>query len=84
MINMDNDNRARLRVSALIYCMVNAVIFGVGVISILSIPALARYSLLLMPAAVVASLAYRRATGMVHRALDDDALPKANSAHWNR
>ena len=35
---MDNDNRARLRVAALIYCMVNAVVFGVGAILVLSLP----------------------------------------------
>jgi len=43
---MDNDSRARLRVAALIYCMVNAVIFGIGVISVLSIPAMAPYATL--------------------------------------
>ena len=35
---MNNDNRARLRVAALIYCMVNAVVFGVGAILVLSLP----------------------------------------------
>jgi hypothetical protein len=37
---MDNDRRARLLVAALIYCMVNAVVFGVGVIAVVSTPAL--------------------------------------------
>ena len=37
---MSNDSWARLRVAALIYCIVNAVIFGVGAIVILSLPAL--------------------------------------------
>ena len=84
VINMDNDNRARLRVSALIYCMVNAVIFGVGVISILSIPALARYSLLLMPAAVVASLAIAAPLAWFIAPWMMMRFSKANSAHWNR
>ena len=37
---MDSDNRARLRVAALIWCMVNAVVFGIGVILVVSVPAL--------------------------------------------
>ena len=52
---MGTDSRARLRVAALIYCMVNAVIFVVGVISVLSIPAMAPYAAFWIPAVVVAS-----------------------------
>lgn len=37
---MDSDNLARLRLAALIFCMVNAVVFGVGVILVVSSPAL--------------------------------------------
>ena len=80
---MDNDSRARLRVAALIYCMVNAVIFGIGVISVLSIPAMAPYATFWIPAVVVASfvvsapLAWLIAPWMMMRFL------KANSIHWN-
>jgi hypothetical protein len=52
---MDNNNRARLRVAALIYCMVNAVVFGVGVILVMSVPALASYAFFWIPAVVASS-----------------------------
>jgi hypothetical protein len=52
---MDSDNRARLRVAALIYCMVNAVIFGVGVILVVSLPALMSHAFFWIPAVVVSS-----------------------------
>ena len=52
---MDSDNRARLRVAALIYCMVNAVVFGVGVILVVSLPALASHAFFWIPAVVVTS-----------------------------
>jgi hypothetical protein len=55
VIEMNNDNRARLRVAILIYCMVNAVVFGVGVISILSIAAVAAYASFWIPTVVVGS-----------------------------
>ena len=54
---MDRDNRARLRVAALIYCMVNAVVFGVGVILVVSLPALMSHAFFWMPAVVVSSFA---------------------------
>jgi len=52
---MDNDNRARLRVAALIYCMVNAVVFGIGVLLVVSIPALVSHAFFWIPALVVSS-----------------------------
>ena len=36
---MTSDNRARLRVAALIFTMVNAVVFGVGLVTVLTTPA---------------------------------------------
>jgi Cu/Ag efflux pump CusA len=39
---MNNDNRARLRVAALVYTMVNAVVFGTGLIAVLLTPVLAQ------------------------------------------
>jgi hypothetical protein len=35
---MTSDNRARLRVAALIFTMVNAVVFGVGLVTVLTTP----------------------------------------------
>ena len=54
---MDSDNRARLRVAALIYCMVSAVVFGIGVILVVSLPALMFHAFFWIPAVVVSSLA---------------------------
>ena len=54
---MDSDNRARLRVAALIYCMVNAVVFGVGVVFVVSLPALMSHAFFWIPAVVVSSFA---------------------------
>lgn len=54
---MEKDSRARLRVAALIYCMVNAVVFGVGTILIVSLPALMSHAFFWMPVLVVASFA---------------------------
>ncbi len=36
---MTNDNRAKLRFAALMYSIVNAVVFGIGMIVIMSVPA---------------------------------------------
>ena len=44
-----------LRVAALIYCMVNAVIFGVGTILIVSLPEVMSHAFFWMPALVTAS-----------------------------
>ena len=52
---MNSDNQARLRVTALIYLIVNAVIFGVGIIPVLMIPALAQHSFFWIPAVIVTS-----------------------------
>ena len=54
---MTSDNVARLRVAALIFCMVNAVIFGVGVILVVSVPALMSHAFFWIPAVVVSSFA---------------------------
>ncbi len=52
---MGKDNRARLRVAALIYCVVNAVVFGIGTILVVSLPALMSHAFFWMPALVAAS-----------------------------
>ena len=52
---MNNDSRARLRVAALIYCIVNAAVFGVGMIAVLSIPALMSHAFFWVPAVVASS-----------------------------
>jgi len=52
---MNNDNQARLRVTALIYLVVNAVVFGVGMIAVLMTPALAQHAFFWIPAMILAS-----------------------------
>ena len=52
---MTNDSKARLRVAALIYCMVNAVVFGAGVIAVVSVPALMTHAFFWIPAVIVTS-----------------------------
>ena len=53
-IAMSDDSKARLRVAALIFCMVSAVIFGCGVILVMSLPALDAF--FWIPAVVISSL----------------------------
>ncbi len=52
---MNSNNQARLRVAALISLMVNAVVFGVGLIAVLMTPALAQHAFFWIPAIIVAS-----------------------------
>jgi uncharacterized protein (DUF983 family) len=52
---MTSDNQARLRVAALIYVMVNAVVFGIGLVSVLMTPALAQHAFFWIPAIIVTS-----------------------------
>jgi uncharacterized protein (DUF983 family) len=52
---MNSDNQARLRVAALIFMMVNAVVFGVGLVSVLMTPALAYHAFFWIPAVIVTS-----------------------------
>jgi hypothetical protein len=48
--------RNRLRIAVLIYSMTNAVIFGAGIIAVLSVSALAANAHIWIPVVVVASL----------------------------
>jgi len=52
---MTNNNRARVRVAALIFSMVNAVIFGAGLVTVLTVPALAAQASFWIPAVIVTS-----------------------------
>ena len=51
---MNSDNQARLWAAALIFCMVSAVIFGIGVILVMSLPTLDAF--FWIPAVVISSL----------------------------
>ena len=52
---MTSDNHARLRVAALIFTMVNAVVFGVGLVTVLTTPAMAQHAFFWIPAVVLSS-----------------------------
>lgn len=52
---MNRDMKARLSVAAMVYAIVNAVVFGVGLISVLLLPALAVHSFFWISAVVVCS-----------------------------
>ena len=45
----------RFQIAALVFLMVNAVVFGVGLVSVLTVPSLARFATDLIPIVVVAS-----------------------------
>lgn len=53
---MKYDNQARLRVAALIFTMVSAVVFGVGLVSVLLTPALSQHAFFWIPSVIVSSL----------------------------
>jgi hypothetical protein len=45
----------RLQIAALVFLMVNAIVFGVGIVTVLMAPALAIHAGRLIPAVIVAS-----------------------------
>jgi hypothetical protein len=53
---MDRETATRARIAVLIYTMTNSVIFGVGLIIVMTIPALARDAAIWIPLVVTASL----------------------------
>jgi len=55
---MTSDNRARLRVAILIFIMVNAVVFGIGLVTVLTTPALSQHAFLWIPVVVVSSFLF--------------------------
>jgi hypothetical protein len=55
VVAMSKDSWARLRVAALIYCMVNAVVFGIGTILVMSLPVLMFHAFFWIPVVVASS-----------------------------
>ena len=55
---MTSDNRTRLRVATLIFTMVNAVVFGVGLVTVLTMPSLAQHAFFWVPAVVAGSFLF--------------------------
>jgi len=52
---MDRETATRARIAALIYMMTNGVIFGAGLIAVMTVPALAEHAAVWIPLVVVAS-----------------------------
>jgi uncharacterized membrane protein len=48
---------SRLRIASLIFMMINAVVFGVGLVTVLLVPALSSHAFAWIPTVVVASFA---------------------------
>jgi hypothetical protein len=52
---MTNNSVARAQVAALIFTMVNAIIFGIGLVTVLSVPALTAHAFFWIPTVVLTS-----------------------------
>jgi len=55
---MSSDKQARMKVAALIFSMVNAVLFGAGLITVLTIPSLAQNAFFWIPLVVLGSFVF--------------------------
>ena len=53
---MTRETTTRASIAALVYLMTSAVLFGVGIVVVLTVPALSANAVFLIPAVVVASL----------------------------
>lgn len=52
---MSDANKTRIKVAALIFSMVNAVLFGIGLLAVLTLPSLAQNAFFWIPVVVVSS-----------------------------
>jgi hypothetical protein len=52
---MTNNSIARMRVAALVFSMCNAVVFGIGIVTVLAVPALSAHAFFWIPAVVLTS-----------------------------
>jgi hypothetical protein len=55
---MSADGKARMKVAALIFSMVNAVVFGAGLITVLSVQSLAEHAFFWIPVVVACSFIF--------------------------
>lgn len=58
----------RARIAILIYSMTNAVLFGIGIVTVLNVPSLAAHLWIGIPVVVALSLLFAAAHRLVHRA----------------
>ena len=80
---MSVDGKARMKVAMLIFSMVNAVLFGAGLITVLTVPSLAADAFFWIPLVVIASftlappIAWFIAPSMMQRFLKANNPPLA-------
>ena len=74
---MERDTASRLRIAALIYTMTNAVLFGAGVITVLTVPGLAENAAYWIPVVVAASL-------VLAAPLAWGIAPRLRARNWRR
>jgi len=74
---MKRETKARVEIAALIYTMTNAVIFGAGLVTVLTLPALRADEAILIPAVVVASLILAGPAAWV-------IAPRLRARYWRR
>jgi hypothetical protein len=67
----------RFQIASMVFMMTNAVIFGVGIVLVLSIPALSRLAFNLIPAVVVASFAISAPLAWV-------LAPRLRARYWQK
>ena len=67
----------RFAITALIYTMVNAVLFGTGLIAVLTIPALSARAIALIPTVVVVSLVVALPVSWI-------LAPRLRARYWRR
>lgn len=67
----------RFAIAALIYTMVNAVLFGAGLIAVLTVPALSARAIALIPTVVVVSLVVALPVSWI-------LAPRLRARYWRR
>ena len=66
----------RLGIAALVYLMVNAVLFGVGAVTVLSVPALSENASTLLPPVIIAGF-------VLAAPISWFLAPRLRLRHWN-
>ena len=74
---MDRETKTHARLAVLIYSMTNAVLFGAGLITVLTVPALNEYAAYWIPAVVLASLVLAAPVAWL-------IAPRLRARYWRR
>lgn len=72
---MSHDTQIRTQLAALIFTMTNAVVFGAGIITVLTVPALSAHAFFWIPAVVAASV-------LVAAPLSWFLAPRLRARYW--